>query len=326
VHPIDLKVSVKRLRLIPFLLVPTVVLGLAACSGSGSDSSSATPSASATTAACPTSGSSSKAVDVSGDFGGTTAPTVTFEKGLTAKTVQSTETVKGHGKKLRDGDFIKVSYSVYQATSAEKLGSVGFDSGNPQVLSVGGTGFGTALGCATVGSRLAIVGASKSLGFGTSGQIVVVADILDTVATHATGTPQKQDPSLPTVKDKADGEPEITIGDAAAPTATKAEVLKQGDGDAIAQGDSALVQYKGVVFATGKEFDSSWSKGQPTTFTVADGQLIAGFVTGLVGQKVGSQVLITIPAADGYGATPPEGSGIPKNADLVFVVDILAKG
>ncbi|MFZ7088610.1 FKBP-type peptidyl-prolyl cis-trans isomerase [Curtobacterium sp. RRHDQ10] len=315
-----------RLRLLPFLLVPSVVLGLAACSGSGSGDASTSPSASATTAACPSSGSSSKAIKVTGDFGGTTAPTVTFKKGLSSSTVQSTETVKGSGKGLADGDFVKVSYSVYQGSTAQKLGSVGFDSGNPQVLSVGGTGFGNALGCAKVGSRLAIIGPSKSLGFQTTGQIVVVADIIETVATHSTGTPQKQDPSLPTVKDKASGEPQITIGSAAAPTKTTTEVLKQGDGDTIAKGDSALVQYTGVVFSTGKVFDSSWSKGQPTTFTVADGQLIAGFVTGLVGQKVGSQVLIVIPAADGYGANPPEGSNIPKNADLVFVVDILAKG
>ena len=47
---------------------------------------------------------------------------------------------------------------------------------------------------------------------------------------------------------------------------------------------------------------------------------------GLVGQKVGSQVMIVVTPEDGYGATPPEGSGVPANATLVFVVDLLAKG
>lgn len=322
----------KRLRLLPIALVPAVVLGLAACSGSGSGGSSAspTPSGSATAAAitsCPKPGASSKAITVTGAFGGKTAPTVEFDGGLSASKPQASTVVQGKGTALKDGEFAQVSYSVYQAKDAKKLGTVGFDQGNPQVLSVGGTGFGALLACANVGDRVAAIGQSSALGFNTGGDIVVVADVVAQTPTKSTGTPQKQDPKLPTVEDKADGEPEITIPKGvAAPTKTTPEVIKQGTGDTIADGDSALVQYKGVVYDTGKEFDSSWSKGAPTTFTISEGSLIKGFVTGLVGQKVGSQVLIVVTPEDGYGATPQEGSGIPKNATLVFVVDILAKG
>lgn len=322
----------KRLRLLPIALVPAVVLGLAACSGSGSGDSSATPSASssATAAAitsCPKPGTSSKAITVTGAFGGTTAPTVKFKGGLKAAKPQASTVVQGTGKALKDGDYAQVSYSVYQASSAKKLGTVGFDQGNPQVLSVGGSGFGALLACTKVGDRVAAVGQSSALGFNTGGEIVVVADVVAQTPTKSTGTPQAQDPKLPTVKDKADGEPEITIPKGVkAPSKTTAEVIKQGDGDAIADGDTALVQYKGVLYDGGKEFDSSWSKGAPTTFTISEGSLIKGFVTGLVGQKVGSQVLIVATPEDAYGANPREGSGIPKNATLVFVVDILAKG
>ncbi|MBA8990517.1 peptidylprolyl isomerase [Curtobacterium pusillum] len=322
----------KRLRLLPIALVPAVVLGLAACSGSGSSDSSATPSASssATAAAitsCPDPGSASKAITVTGSFGGTTAPTVKFSGGITAKKPQASTVVQGKGTALKDGDYAQVSYSVYQASNAKKLGTVGFDQGNPQVLSVGGSGFGALLACANVGDRIAAVGQSSALGFNTGGEIVVVADVVAQTPTKSTGTPQTQDPKLPTVKDKADGEPEITIPKGvAAPKKTTPEVIKQGNGATIADGDTALVQYKGIVYDTGKEFDSSWSKGAPTTFTVSEGSLIKGFVTGLVGQKIGSQVLIVVTPEDGYGANPQEGSGIPKNATLVFVVDILAKG
>ena len=125
--------------------------------------------------------------------------------------------------------------------------------------------------------------------------------------TKSTGTPQTQDPKLPTVKDKASGEPEITIPDVDAPTTTTAEVIKQGDGATIAEGDTALVQYKGVLYKGGKEFDSSWSKGAPTTFTISNGGLIPGFVKGLVGQKIGSQVMIVVTPEDGYGANPQRG-------------------
>ncbi|MCJ1713806.1 FKBP-type peptidyl-prolyl cis-trans isomerase [Curtobacterium sp. VKM Ac-2922] len=321
----------KRLRLLPIALVPVVVLGLAACSGSGSGGASSSPSASASasTAAitsCPKPGKASAAIDVSGDFGGTTAPTVTFDKGLKASPPQATTVTKGTGADLKEGDYVQVAYSVYQASDVKKLGTVGFDQGNAQVLSVGGSGFGALLSCAHVGDRIAAIGASAALGFNTGGNIVVVADVIAQTPTKSTGTPQTQNPKLPTVKDKADGEPEITIPDVDAPTTTTAEVIKQGDGATIAEGDTALVQYKGVLYKGGKEFDSSWSKGAPTTFTISSGGLIQGFVKGLVGQKIGSQVMIVVTPEDGYGANPREGSNIPKNATLVFVVDLLAKG
>ncbi|GGL76218.1 peptidylprolyl isomerase [Curtobacterium citreum] len=322
----------KRLRLLPIALVPAVVLGLAACSGSGSGDASASPSASSSASAtpisaCPKPGSASKSIEVSGAFGGKEAPTVRFDKGISAKTPQASTVVQGDGAALKDGEFAQVSYAVYQAKDASKLGAVGFDQGNPQVLSVGGTGFGALLACTKVGDRVAAVGASSALGFTTSGDIVVVADVLAKTPTKATGTPQEQNPALPTVRDKADGEPEITIpAGETAPAKTEVEVLKQGDGDTVADGDSVLVQYKGVTLDGGKEFDSSWSKGAPTTFTVSEGSLIKGFVTGLVGQKIGSQVLIVTTAEDAYGSNPPEGSNIPKDASLVFVVDLLAKG
>jgi len=323
---------VKRLRLLPIALVPTVVLGLAACSGGGSGDPSASPSASSSAAAapitsCPKPGAASKAVRVSGDFAGKKAPEATFDDGLSASKPQASTVIDGTGASLGDGDYAQVAYAVFQASDAKKLGAVGFDQGNPQVLSVGGSGFGALLACADVGDRVVAVGQSAALGFNTGGEIVVVADVVAQTPTKATGAPQEQDPKLPTVEDGADGEPEITIPDGvAAPSTTTPEVLKQGTGPAIAEGDTALVQYKGVVYDTGKEFDSSWSKGAPTTFTISEGALIKGFVTGLVGQKVGSQVLIVVTPEDGYGANPSEGSGIPKNATLVFVVDVLAKG
>ncbi|PYY47628.1 FKBP-type peptidyl-prolyl cis-trans isomerase [Curtobacterium sp. MCBD17_023] len=321
----------KRLRLLPIALVPAVILGLAACSGSGSSDASASASSTpkATTApitSCPKPGGASDSIDATGDVGGSRAPKVTFDDGLTADPPQATRTVKGTGAALAEGDFVQVAYSAYDAKDAKNLVTVGFDQGNPQVLSVGGTGFGALLACAHVGDRVAVVGQAAALGFNTSGSIVVVADVVEQTPTKSTGTPQDQDPALPTVEDKADGEPEITIPDTDAPTKTTAEVIKQGDGDVIEDGDTALVQYKGVAYKGGKEFDSSWSKGSPTTFTISNSGLIPGFVKGLVGQKIGSQVMIVVTPEDGYGANPPEGSGIPANATLVFVVDLLAKG
>jgi FKBP-type peptidyl-prolyl cis-trans isomerase len=54
--------------------------------------------------------------------------------------------------------------------------------------------------------------------------------------------------------------------------------------------------------------------------------VIQGWDKGVVGQNVGSRIELEIPAAQAYGAQPPQGSGIPANASLVFVVDILDAG
>ena len=88
-------------------------------------------------------------------------------------------------------------------------------------------------------------------------------------------------------------------------------------------GDTVTVHYTGVVWATGKTFDSSWTRGTPASFATTG--VIPGFGKALVGQKVGSQVIAVIPPADGYGAkVPPNQTDITPTSTLVFVVDILA--
>ena len=83
-----------------------------------------------------------------------------------------------------------------------------------------------------------------------------------------------------------------------------------------------MVKYTGWT-TDGKQFDSSWDKN--TTFDAdvsSSGQIIQGWKDGLIGQTVGSQVLLVIPPDKGYG-NKASGS-IPANSTLVFVVDILA--
>ena len=85
---------------------------------------------------------------------------------------------------------------------------------------------------------------------------------------------------------------------------------------------TAVVKYTGWT-TDGKQFDSSWDKN--TTFDAdvsSSGQIIQGWKDGLIGQTVGSQVLLVIPPDKGYG-NKASGS-IPANSTLVFVVDILA--
>jgi peptidylprolyl isomerase len=94
-----------------------------------------------------------------------------------------------------------------------------------------------------------------------------------------------------------------------------------GDGPEVKKGDTVVVQYKGVLWRNGAEFDSSWSRNQPFVFTIDQGAVISGWDKGLVGQTVGSRVMLVIPPKDGYGDA---GQGPIKGTDtLVFAVDIL---
>lgn len=96
-----------------------------------------------------------------------------------------------------------------------------------------------------------------------------------------------------------------------------------GTGDPAKSGDSVSVRYVGVLFKTGKEFDSSWSRGKaPFTFTLGQHQVITGWDDGVTGMKVGGRRILVIPADQAYGPTgqPPT---IPADSPLVFVVDMV---
>ena len=116
--------------------------------------------------------------------------------------------------------------------------------------------------------------------------------------------------------------PKVPKGTGAAPTALKAETLIAGSGAAIKSGQQATVQYVGVLFKDGKEFDASWGKGkQPFKFALGSGAVIQGWDQGVLGMKVGERRRLTIPADLAYGAqgSPPK---IGPNEPLIFDIDL----
>jgi peptidylprolyl isomerase len=104
-------------------------------------------------------------------------------------------------------------------------------------------------------------------------------------------------------------------------TELKVTTLVQGYGEPVKKGDTVLIQYVGVFYKTGEEFDSSWNRGEPLSLQIADGAVIPGFVQGLVGVKTGSRVQLDIPGNLAYGDTPQQ-QGAPAGP-LRFVVDIM---
>ncbi len=98
--------------------------------------------------------------------------------------------------------------------------------------------------------------------------------------------------------------------------------LVEGTGAEAKAGDEVTVQYVGVNYKTGKEFDASWDRGEPFTFTLGSSSVIPGWEQGVEGMKEGGRRQLVIPPELGYGeaGAPP---AIPPNETLVFVVDLL---
>lgn len=107
-----------------------------------------------------------------------------------------------------------------------------------------------------------------------------------------------------------------------APTELKITDLKEGTGEAAKVGDSITVHYVGVLSTDGTEFDNSYDRGQPFTFTIGSGQVIDGWDQGLVGAKVGGQRQLDIPSNLAYG-DQDKGDVIKAGSALSFVIDIM---
>jgi peptidylprolyl isomerase len=131
-------------------------------------------------------------------------------------------------------------------------------------------------------------------------------------------------PTTPKPPPQLASKPTVTVPSGPPPATLVTKDLIPGTGAAAATGKSVTVNYVGVLYKGGKEFDSSWKTGKPfAPFVLGQGSVIPGWDKGLVGMKVGGRRELIIPPSLGYGksGSPPT---IPGNATLVFVVDLLA--
>jgi peptidylprolyl isomerase len=160
-----------------------------------------------------------------------------------------------------------------------------------------------------VGVIALIVIAGKCTGSDTATDTTLAPDTTIAVVTTPTN------PALAT-------KPVITVPKTPKPTKLEVKDLIVGSGPEIAKGDDVNMQYAGTSWSTGKEFDSSWSRGKsayPVT-DVGNSAVIDGWNQGLIGMKEGGRRQLIIPPDLAYGAAgrPPE---IAANDTLIFVVD-----
>jgi peptidylprolyl isomerase len=325
------------------IAVPAGLVTLAACGDDKSDSSkasdSASPSAPETSAAPPP-----KIVD--GPLPAITAgtkfdekPTVAKGSGAPSDQLAVRTVIAGGGKTVAENDFV-VAHYLGQIWSTGKVFDNSYDRKARLALPltqgsiIDGWRYG--LTGKKAGSRVEMA-VPPTWGYGEQGNqqagikgtdtLVFVVDVKDTFKATSSaegGEVAQDDIDLPKVGTNTDGKaPSIEVPDTAAPKKLVANYVLEGDGEEVGAEDSVLVQYKGVLWDGGKEFDSTYARKQLTSFSLQ--QVVKGWAQGLTGKKVGSRVLVVIPPELGYGDNPPQGSEIKKDSTLVFSVDILAK-
>ncbi|MEU5725115.1 FKBP-type peptidyl-prolyl cis-trans isomerase [Micromonospora sp. NPDC047738] len=136
---------------------------------------------------------------------------------------------------------------------------------------------------------------------------------VEPTAAAAPQLPADADPALKT-------KPTVGAGKGELKKLTVTTLIK-GNGPAVKAGQQITTNYVGVFYKDGKEFDSSWGRGEPATFGIGVGQVIPGWDQGLVGVPVGSRVQLDIPGELAYGN---DASGGRPAGPLRFVVDVIA--
>lgn len=284
-------------------------------------------------------GSSEPNVTVSGPFGKN--PSVQIPNQQPGKQLVVKTLVQGKGPKLGSNDLFAGNYAAYIWSGTTHRTAVNtFTQGQPAIFPPSSEllkGLQKALIGQKVGSRvLAVVPPSEGYGPSANPQggvkatdtLVFVVDVLKayTAKSSASGQPVSSGGgALPTVSNAQGTAPSVTIPAKTPPGKLTAQTLIRGAGQKVSKGQTLVVQYVGLTWANHRVFDSSWSHRQPLAFQIGaqPSQVIPGWDRGLIGQTVGSRVLLVIPPADGYGSKGNPQAGIKGTDTLVFVVDIL---
>lgn len=145
------------------------------------------------------------------------------------------------------------------------------------------------------------------------------ADSTESTAATSTESTESKESTTSAKKTK----PQIEVPQGAPPKQLEIEDLEEGSGAEAKAGDEVTVQYVGVNYKNGEEFDASWDRGEPFPFQLGAGFVIPGWDKGIEGMKVGGRRELIIPPDLAYGAagSPPS---IGPNQTLIFVVDLLA--
>lgn len=323
-HPIETRTPTMNRALrrgAPIALASVTALLLVGCAGSGSDPE---PTATDEAAACleVEAGEQSDAIEVTGDFG--TALTATFETPLEAEELQRTIDIEGDGDETTAGDEVSAVVTAFSGTSGAQVFS------QPASLTVGDgslyEGFLAGVDCVAVGSRVVTVApasavygdqGNEGIGVAPGETLIIVTDVQEIVEAEDLPQPGEWTENVPDVQFNGEEPPTVTIPDAEPSDELLVKVIEEGDGAEVQPGDTVTLHYQGLNWATKEIFDQSYGKDAARFGT---GDVIPGFGGALVGQTVGTKLVVTIPPALGYGEQ--ESANGLGGQTLVFVVEI----
>jgi peptidylprolyl isomerase len=282
--------------------------------------------------ACSTPGSASASCDVKssaelvtadGAFGAD--PEASFPTPLIEPESGVTELIAGDGNHVPAGGVVQGTVSVYAGETGDPVVSGGPLVGVPILFPTSNfiLPFTSALACGSNGSRLVATGsAADMLGADAAEQqfqldpdasVVVVADITTSYIGKADGVDQLAQSGMPAIVLAPNGQPGFTFPDSAPPTELTVDLLKKGAGATAKADDALVVQFSAINWGEDTLLQSTWvdNSGSPTAVPLGSGDsngiFTADIKKALVGQTVGSQLLIAVPG----------------DQTVVYVIDIL---
>jgi peptidylprolyl isomerase len=318
-------------RFIPATLVLVAAVALAGC-GSKTSSTPASSDSSPTSSAS-TGGLGLESVTISGAVG--TSPTVKFDGALTNSATTSKTVVKGNGPKIEQGDSLIVHTVIADGTSQKTVAN-SYTDHQPQVVTLAksvSSLFLDALVGQKVGSRVVVYtpaadvfgpSGNPQLGINSTDNVLIVFDLIGQPVNKPDGAKHASPSWAPTVVSKKGLVTGLDFQNAPKPDGQlRSAALRTGTGPKVKAGQTVFARYLGEVYKGSKPFDQNFDAQSPTPFQIGVGAVVAGWDKTLVGQHVGSQVVIAIPPKDGYGAKGQPSAGIKGTDTLYFVVDIV---
>lgn len=267
-------------------------------------------------------------------------PNVDFPTPLKTTGRELSVILEGEGEPAAPGHSVDFDVSAFLGSTGEFLVATAYEPRNPSRRVIDPESedfFSSMLECALPDSTLVVTSTIEDV-FGTvpeddviknASTVVLVVDVRATYAPKADGANRLPQSGMPTVVLSPEGVHGVSFPNSPPPVDLRVSVLKKGDGVAIAEGDFVTAHFTGLTWNLRQVFVSSFDGGLPLSVVATDstqavdGQgVIPGLAQALIGQTVGSQILVSIPPGLGYpaGQAPV---GVPDNATLVYVFDIL---
>lgn len=263
------------------------------------------------------------------------SPKVTVPKGFTATKTASKTLKAGSGDSLKADDLVKLNYVAVNGRTAGEFDN-SYKAKTPLTITLNETsvlpGFIKGLEGKKIGSRVLVAippkdgfnAAQEQLKLKKTDTMVFLFDVVSKVPTEASGKVESLPSDVPTITyDKNDHPAGFKPTSKTKKKVTKQsiDVVIQGTGAKITKGQTLTTQYVGAKYADGKVFDESWTTA-PRPNQIGVGALYPCWDEQLVGQKLGSRVVLVCPPAKAFGDNPPP-TGVDKKDPVIFVIDLL---